>query len=42
MKALVTANPTDGVDKTAKLAAQAFDFAERGLQKPAPVKRPEQ
>lgn len=38
MKTLVTANQKDGAGKTSKLVPLAFDFAERGLRKPAPAK----
>ena len=38
MNTLVTANHKDGADKTSKLVPLAFNFAERGLRKPAPAK----
>ena len=38
MNTWVTANQKDGAGKTAKLVPLAFDFAERGLRKPAPAK----
>ena len=38
MKTWVTANQKEGAGKTAKWVPLAFDFAERGLRKPAPAK----
>lgn len=38
MNTWVTANQKEGAGKTAKWVPLAFDFAERGLRKPAPAK----
>ena len=38
MNTLVTVNQKEGAGKAAKWVPLAFDFAEKGLRKPAPAK----